>query len=201
MPEPSKGTRRSAASIGVLAAVLAAVLASPILIGPSAMAAEVCPPASAGGTKVASIRVGDVRVPVKEITFEPGGVLEPPPTNRAAGISKRHATLGARRGTSVIAWHKRYGPGCPGTLNPLLKQRVGSTFTVKPVGQAAMTFRITERLRVPKGRYRPAWFDQAGPYRMVLFSCAGFRDGVFTDTVAIFAEPVSSAPAFGEPSG
>ena len=154
---------------------------------PAAHAAK-CPPASVGGAAVATIAVGGRDVPVKRITFEPGGPLQPPATNRAAGLSSQHRGLNASQGTSVISWHVRYGRGCPGALNPLIKRPVGGTFWVDAKG-TRIQYRITDRFVVRKGDYMAEWFRTDGPRRLALFSCADLRDGAFRKTVVILAEP------------
>ena len=180
----------------VAAAVIAvAALTAVQLIGPMPASAASCRPASVGGRSVGTIKVGRTVVPIKPVSFPPGGVLEPPPSNRVAGISRQHAGLQAQRGTTVLTWHVLFGKGCRGSLNRLLAMPIGSTFTVKPSKGRAQAYRIVKRLRVPKGRYRVEWFRQDGPHRLALFTCAGLRDGVFHDTVAVFAKPVAGGPA------
>ena len=90
-------------------------------------------------------------MPVKRITFRNGGALDPPHTNKAAGISARNAPLGAKKGATVIAWHVRYGPGCDGTLNALTRLPIVTTFTVGAVGKTAKTYQIAKRETVAKG--------------------------------------------------
>ena len=151
-----------------------------------------CPSAKIGGNPVASITVDGVTVPIVSVNYPAGGVLEPPATNRNAAVSSRHASLDATSGTSVLVWHVRYGPGCWGTLNVLLDQRVGSTFTVR-TPQSNTTYAITARKTVKQGRYPASWFAQGGEHRLVLFTCTGLVNGEYTRTVATFAQPVSAS--------
>ena len=132
----------------VAVAVVALLLG---LLTPASAQAATCPPASVGGRTVAVVAVDGRRVPVKAVTFVDGGALNPPATNRAAGISIRNKPLGAKRGASVIIWHVRYGPGCPGALNTLTTMPLGSTFTVAKVGRTPTTYEIAAREMVTKG--------------------------------------------------
>jgi hypothetical protein len=155
-----------------------------------------CPPASVGGPAVATINVRGARVPVKKVTFRDGGALLPPATNQAAGISIRNKPLHAKKGTTVITWHVRYGVGCNGSLNSLITMPIGSTFTVGAVGKPAQTYQISDRVSVPKSRLRKSWFSNEGPHRLVLITCDDYRGGVFHRTMAITATPVPpTAPA------
>lgn len=159
--------------------------------GPPAQARE-CPPASAGGGRtIGWIKFDDVRVPLKEVSYPAGGVLDPPPTNRAAGLSARHRGLLATQGTSVITWHVRFGPGCKGTLNPILRRPVGSRFDIVTAGGVRRTYQLVDRKVVRRGRYQPAWFRTLGPRQVALFTCSDLRNGVYRRTTALFAEPVT----------
>ena len=151
-----------------------------------------CPPASAGGSPIGSLTVGDTVVPIVPVSYPAGQPLTPPPTNRAIGLSTRHKSLFAGQGTSVLTWHVRYGQGCPGRANALLSAPVGSTFQVAGRDGVPHTFRIDARDLVPLGEYPKRWFVQSGPHRLALFTCTDLRDGVFHKTVAIFASPVTS---------
>ena len=151
-----------------------------------------CPPASAGGSPIGSLTIGDSVVPIVPVSYPAGQTLTPPPTNRAIGLSTRHKSLFAAQGTSVLTWHVRYGQGCPGTANALLAAPVGSTFQIAGRDGVPRSFRIDARDVVPLGEYPKRWFVQSGPHRLALFTCTDLRDGVFHKTVAIFASPVTS---------
>ncbi len=186
----------------VAAAALAVAFASVITAAPAQ--ARACPPASIGGATVAVIKVAGRAVPIKSITFRNGGVLHPPATNQAAGISARNAPLGARRGSTVITWHVRYGKGCPGTLNSLTTLPIGSTFTVGKVGKTPKTYRIASRETVAQGVLKRSWFRHTGRHRLVLITCADLRGGDFRRTMTIIATPVPAGtpltPAPTEPT-
>ena len=156
--------------------------------------AATCPPASVGGSTVAKVTVDGRTVPVKAVTFVDGGALIPPATNRAAGISVRNRPLGAKKGASVIIWHVRFGPGCPGALNALTSLPLGSTFTVAKVGRPPTTYEIAAREMVTKGTVRRAWFRNEGLRKLVLITCADFSGGVFRGTTAVIAVPVHERP-------
>lgn len=162
---------------------------------PAAQAAA-CPPATVGGPAVGSISVDAVTVPIKPVSYSPGGTLKPPDTARAVGLSTVNAPLDASVGTSVLAWHVRYGKGCRGALNPLLDLPVGGIFSVQAAESAAREFRITQRREVPRGRYPRSWFSPLGPHRLALFTCGDLRYERFHSTIVTFAEPVaeSSSP-------
>jgi hypothetical protein len=150
-----------------------------------------CPPAKVGGPAVGTITAGGVSVPIKPVSYEPGGTLRPPDTAKAVGFSTLNAPLDATEGTTVMAWHVRFGKGCPGTLNTLLKLPIGATFTVQPDDSAAREYRITERFEVPRGKYKKEWFSPVGPHRLALFTCGDLRYEKFHSTIAVFAEPVT----------
>lgn len=152
--------------------------------------AAACPPASVGGPTIGTIAVAGSRVPLKYVSYVPGGVLHPPATNQAAGVSSLNAPLDAHEGTTVIAWHVRYGKGCPGSLNALLDLPVGGTFTISDQAAFATEYRVTRRFEVDKGKYRKEWFSSIGPRRIALFTCGDLRYERFHSTIAIFAEPV-----------
>jgi len=166
------------------------LLAAALLQAPSAQAKPGCPSPNVGGRTVAWVEVDSTRVPVKRVPFTHGDPLHPPATNQAAGLSLGHAPLSAANGTTVLTWHVRFGPGCYGTLNPILKKPVGTTFTVQPVGRESTTYQIVARHEVRKGRYQASWFRQTGPHQLALFTCADLRGGQFRNTAVIIAEPV-----------
>jgi hypothetical protein len=168
--------------------VVASLLLGLVTAGPAR--ASSCPPASVGGRTVAVVAVDGRSVPVKAVTFVDGGALNPPPTNRAAGISVRNRPLGAKKGASVIIWHVRFGPGCPGALNALTTMPLGSTFTVAKAGHAPTTYEIAAREMVTKGTVKRSWFSNGGLRKLVLITCADFAGGVFRGTTAVIAVPV-----------
>jgi hypothetical protein len=172
--------------------IVAAVFASLLSWMPAE--ARTCPPASVGGPAVAVITVGGKDVPVKPVTYRNGGTLVPPATNQAAGISLPNASLTAKKGTTVITWHVRYGPGCDGSLNKLITMPIGSTFKVGAIGKPAQTFKIASRETVPKGKLKKSWFSNEGPHRLVLLTCADYSGGHFRQTTAIIATPVPVPP-------
>ena len=181
--------------LGAVALVSAAIGAAP-----TSAHASTCPPASAGGGVIGVITVGDVQVPLVNMAFPRSRILQPPATNKVAGLSDVHAPLDAEVGTSVISWHVYYGSQCPGTLNPLLKLPVGGTFTVTDARtpDKARVYEISKKLVTPRGHYLPSWFSQAGPHRLALFTCADRSGRVFRKTEAIFAMPrLEAPPAFG----
>lgn len=173
-------------------AVVGALLLT--LIGALPARADGCPPASIGGPAVAVIKLKGRTIPVKPITFRNGGALDPPHTNKAAGISIRNKKLNAKRGTTVISWHVRYGPGCYGTLNPLTTMPIGSTFKVGKVGVTPRTYRIVSRETVPKGVLKRSWFSNEGRHRLVLITCNDLQGTVFRKTMGIVAVPVPTKP-------
>ena len=155
--------------------------------------ASTCPSPTVGGKPTAWITLGGRTIPVKNIALAADGSLTPPASNLVAGLSTDHAALGAKVGTSVISWHVRYGSGCDGALNSLLTAPVGTTFTVKPRNGAPIEYRITEQLTVPKGTIERKWFSANGPHRLTLLTCNGLKNGEFTQTTFIGAEPVQQA--------
>lgn len=161
-------------------------------LAPPAVSAAQCPSEAAGGAPVGWIKVDDVRVPIKPVSYPAGGELAPPKSNKVVGVSTRHRPLLALSGTTVLTWHVRYGPGCYGSLNPLLDKPVGSTFTIVKKDGAAQDYRIVSEKTVPVGKYKAEWFRTDGPAQVSLFTCNDYRNGKFRKTTAIIAVPVST---------
>ncbi len=170
------------------------------LIGWTPAQAASCPPASIGGPAVASIKVGKKTVPVKSVTYKKGGPLLPPATNQAAGLSRRNAPLHAKKGSTVITWHVRYGPGCPGTLNALTTLPIGTTFTVGKVGKTPKTYQIARREIVKKGVLKKRWFSTTGPRRLTLITCNDLQGSRFVRTMVVIATPVTTTPTTTAPA-
>lgn len=171
------------------AVALCLVLGAPGFLSIPAYAAK-CASASVGGASIGTITAGGVSVPIKPVTYKPGGTLRPPDTAKAVGVSTVNTPLDADEGTTVMAWHVRYGKGCPGTLNTLLDLPIGANFTVQANGSSAREYQITERFEVPRGKYKRKWFTPVGPHRLALFTCGDLRYEKFHSTIAVFAEPV-----------
>lgn len=186
----------------IAAVVALALLGGLVTVTPAE--ARTCPPPSVGGPTVAEVKVGTRTVPVKRVTFRNGGVLNPPATNLAAGLSARNQPLHAKKGASVITWHVRYGQGCDGALNALITLPIGSTFTVNSVGKTPRWYKIEKRETVPKGKLKRSWFSHGGRKRLVLITCADYAGGVFRRTMGITAvpipAPVPTAPAATAPA-
>lgn len=182
-------SRRVAMAVTI---ALAGSLVAPGVSAPAAVAAG-CPSASVGGQAVGWITVGNARVPIKPVTYPAGGELDPPASALVAGVSKRHRPLLASQGTTVLTWHVRYGKGCEGALNGLMTVPVGTTFTVEKADGRKQEFAVTDRVTVPKGAYQPEWFTLEGDPRLALFTCTGLKNGKYTKTMAIFAEPVQAS--------
>ena len=174
------------------ALVSLALVSAVALMAPPPAHAKTCPPASVGGQVIGLIKVGSVEVPLVRMRFPRSGVIEPPKTSKVAGVSDAHAPLNADLGTTVIAWHVAYGAHCPGSLNPLLKLPVGATFTVYDFNSPGegQVYEVANKVLTPRGRYPESWFNQGGPHRLALFTCADRAGGVFRKTTGIFAVPV-----------
>jgi sortase (surface protein transpeptidase) len=124
------------------------------------------------------------------VTFRNGGILNPPETALAAGISARNQPLASKKGVTVLTWHVRYGPGCDGALNDLITLPIGSTFTVGAVDKTPRWYKIVKRETVPKGKLKRYWFRHDGKKRLVLITCADYAGGVFRRTMGITAVPI-----------
>lgn len=175
--------------------LLGCVLVGASLVGaPSASFASEgdCPPAKTGGRTLGWIDIGRGDVPLKAMSYQPGDTLLPPPSNANAGVSATHQPLLATQGTTVIAWHVRYGKGCLGSLNDLLDMPLGSAFEVRDRTGETLTYQITERAKVKRGKYRPEWFRTNGPAQLSLFTCADLAGGEFKNTEVLIAVPVNT---------
>lgn len=153
--------------------------------------ADKCPPASVGGKPAGWIEFDNVRVPLKDTDYPPGGELDPPPSNKVAGLSERHQGLLSNQGTTVIAWHVRYGKGCNGTLNPILDKKAGDTFEIVTRSGERQTYELTERTKVKRGRYAPEWFRLHGSPQVTLFTCSDLRKGKYRNTQVLVAVPAT----------
>lgn len=178
--------RATSALIGVVVVVLAS-----LGVAPAAHASK-CPPASVGGKTIGWVEFDDVRVPIKRTDYPAGGALVPPASNRVAGMSTLHQGLIADQGTTVIAWHERFGPGCPGTLNPLLRKKMGDTFDIVTTSGQRQSFTLTESRKVKRGRYQRDWFRLHGDRQVTLFTCSDLRNGRFINNRVLVAVPTSS---------
>jgi len=176
-------TRRlSALVIGI------GLLVGSLGLAPSAAAAK-CPPDSVGGKAVGWIEFDDVRVPLKDTDYPPGGELDPPASNKVAGVSERHQELLSTTGSTVIAWHVRYGQGCMGTLNPILKKTEGDTFDIVTRSGERQTYRLTDKTKVKRGKYEPEWFRLHGAPQVTLFTCSDLKKGKYRNTQVLVAVP------------
>ena len=175
---------------GLLAGALVAFV--PLAFGAPAHAAK-CPPASVGGKTIGWIEFDDVKVPLKDTDYPPGGELDPPPSNKVAGVSEQHQGLLSTIGTTVVAWHVRYGKGCKGTLNPLLRKEAGDTFDIVTRSGERQTYELTEKTKVKRGRYSPDWFRLHGAPQVTLFTCSDLRKGKYRNTRVLVAVPAQSA--------
>jgi hypothetical protein len=161
------------------------------VVVPKAQASK-CPGTHIGGKTIGWIEFDDVRVPLKRFSYPAGGDLDPPPTAAVTGVSSLHRPLLSETGTTVLAWHVRYGKGCNGALNPILKRPVSSTFDIVTAQGERQRYVLVERTNVKRGKYKPEWFRTNGPAQIALFTCSDPRNGRFERTTALFAEPVPS---------
>ena len=171
------------ALVGALVVVAFALVASPAQ-------ASRCPSETVGGKTIGWIEFDNVKVPLKSVTYPAGGALDPPASAEVAGVSARHQPLLARQGSTVIAWHVRYGKGCEGALNPLLKKKMGSTFAIVSNEGERQEYRLVDRAKVKRGRYKPEWFRTNGAPQVSLFTCSDLTNGKYRTTTALFAEPI-----------
>lgn len=154
--------------------------------------AAACPSVSVGGPAVGWVTTDGAQVPIKPVTYPAGGELDPPASALVAGVSMRHRPLLSKSGTTVLTWHVRYGKGCDGALNDLMTAPIGERFSIAKNGGGTIHYAITERVVVPKGAYRPEWFQLDGSPQVAMFTCTGLKNGTYTKTMAIIAEPVTS---------
>jgi hypothetical protein len=171
-------------------AAIGLLCASSIVFASTASATR-CPGPNVGGTTIGWIEVDEKRVPLKAVKYAAGGELDPPASAAVAGVSSRHRPLLAKQGSTVIAWHVRFGPGCQGALNPLLNKKVGDTFDIVTIDGERQTYALVERRSIKRGAYQPEWFRTNGSPQVSLFTCSDLRNGRFQKTTALFAEPVN----------
>lgn len=184
--------RRTRSLLTLAVAATACGLLMPAALA-GALAPRACQPPDIAAPVVATIEVSGRSTPLVAVRYKHGGVLKPPPTHRAGGITGK--PVGAPSGTTIIAWHVRYGEGCDGRLNTLATAPVGTRFTLQATGGEPVTLEITGRKVVKQGNYKPAWFRPGGPYQVTLLTC---DDYIGRNTVATFAVPLE--PVDGESS-
>jgi hypothetical protein len=173
----------------LLAIASSLALAFSLLGVASANAAIKCPDPAKDGKTVGLVSFGNVKVPVKSITYPKGGVMDPPRSPANAGVSARHNPLSADSGSSVITWHVNFN-GCVGALNPITKKDIGFTFSIKDEKGGTTKYKIVEKYTVPKGSYLAEWFELTGPRQIVLVTCTGkFVKGHYQDNVVLIARP------------
>ena len=180
----------SVAASAIRLALVGALVAVALALGVSPTQAKTCPSDRVGGKTIGWIEFDDVKVPLKSVTYPAGGALDPPASAEVAGVSTRHQPLLARQGSTVIAWHVRYGKGCSGALNPLLNREMGSTFDIVTRNGDRQEYRLVDKEKVKRGRYKPEWFRTNGAPQVSLFTCSDLTDGKFRTTTALFAEPI-----------
>jgi hypothetical protein len=187
-----------------LVIILALALVGGMVTAIPAEAAN-CPPPTVGGKSIGTVKVGKRSVPLKPVTYKKNGPLWPPATNQAAGLSIRNKKLTAKKGKSVITWHVRYGKGCNGTLNNVLKAPIGSVFSVKMKGSKPLYFEVTKKDSVKKTRLKRSWFARTGAHRLVLLTCDDLVGNVFRRTQAVIAKrvpkPVPTPSPTAPPAG
>lgn len=149
----------------------------------------VCPPASVGGPAVGRISVAGVTVPIKMVSMTVDGALEAAGSNVIASVVSDYQGLDAKRGTTVLLWHSRYGLGCDGALNVFFARRVGTAFTVMNARGVPRRYVIRATATVLKGDYKAAWFRTDGPRQLTLVTCTGLVNDVFTQNYVITAVP------------
>lgn len=171
---------------------LAALALSSLVVAPTAQAAK-CPPATVGGKTIGWVEFDDVRVPIKKTDYPAGGELDPPASNKVAGMSTRHQGLLSDIGSTVIAWHVRYGKGCNGALNPILKKSEGDTFDIVTSSGERRTYELVDRETVKRGDYRNNWFRLHGDPQVTLFTCSDLRNGKYERTRVLVGVPVDQA--------
>jgi len=168
---------------------LSILILSLLGFAPVAEAAK-CPPASVGGKTIGWVEFDDVRVPIKKTDYPAGGELDPPASNKVAGMSTRHQDLLSEVGSTVIAWHVRYGKGCKGTLNPILKKSAGDTFDIVTRSGERRTYELVDRANVKRGNYQQEWFRLNGDPQVTLFTCSDLREGTYQRTRVLVGTPV-----------
>lgn len=157
-------------------------------LAPTASAAK-CPANNLDGKTIGAIKIGTTSVPVKSVTYPLSGELDPPKSPLFAGLSARHNPLKASTGSSIIVWHIEY-EGCKGKLNPIIKAKVGTKFSVTDEEGNKTSYKITDSLSVPKGEYKAKWFRIDGSRQLIFVTCGGkIVNSHFTRNEIVIAVP------------
>lgn len=181
--------RRSPRGAAFLASAIL-VISAAVVPTPAAATASSCPSASVGGKAVGYVGVGKLRVPIKNVRMARDRIMDGAASNRVASLVTNWRPLSAKKGTTVLLWHSRFGKGCEGTLNVLFRTPPGGTFTVTDAKGKAHRYKIRAIAIVPKGKYQRPWFAYNGPRQMTLVTCTGLVRNTFTKNYIITAVPV-----------
>jgi hypothetical protein len=162
----------------------------PLWIRTGLAPSKACANPDQDGKTVGKISVGKSAVDIKRIDYPKSGVLDPPKSPLAAGVSIRHQPLSAIQGSSLIVWHVSYS-GCEGKLNTITKTSLDSTFSVVDENGVTTKYKITKNTTVPVGKYDSDWFRLNGSRQLVFVTCAGkVVKGHHTHNQVVVATPV-----------
>ena len=140
---------------------------------------------------IGNIAIGSSNTKIVPFTYPAGGVMLPPWNTEVLFMSLRHMPLSSSIGTTVLVWHINNGRGCWSNLNFLLgDQKVGFKFKITDETGVTKTYRITQVMIGPKGKYQKDWFSIVGPRKLAIFTCNDkFVNGHYVENKVLLAVP------------
>ncbi len=133
-----------------------------------------------------------VNADIVRIEVTPDGVLDPPSDTQLVGWWQRSARAGASRGQTVMTGHNvSHGEG---VMDDLHKLTDGNSVLVR-TPRTRVEYRVTGKIVLNAeqvARRAVKLFGQDRPSnRLVLVTCADYRNGVWNKNTIVFAKPVS----------
>lgn len=141
-------------------------------------------------TRISAPAIGlSAKVVPIEVSAE--AVLDPPANTSQVGWWRSSARPGQQRGQVVLTGHTVHSGG--GVMNRLGRLRPGNKVRLGTTGRP-MTYEVTRRMvwsRPELAQRAPSVFAQDRRRgRLVLVTCTGWRNGVYTRNIVVVARPL-----------
>jgi hypothetical protein len=182
----------------------------PFSIDPAAARSLPAPPALAspqpGSIQAACTQLpaGQPQVTIRSLcidaplaaTHVAGGALLIPADVHRAALDAGSATLGAQRGTTIIAAHVDNVNQGDGAFYFLYQVKPGAVITVTGLDHTVTTWRVYRTAVALKAALPPGIWSVTGPRRLVLVTCGGPIErgqsgNTYQDNILIFATPAA----------
>lgn len=146
-----------------------------------------------------------IRGPIKAVSLDADGVLEPPPGTVNVGLWDGGAGLDASAGTTLLVGHVTFGAAGNGVFFGLPRVKPGSVIETSDSRGHANTWVVTSLREYRKAALpRDVFAGSQGSRRLVLVTCGGafihLATGAryYEDNVVVTAIPLSSTSAAGQ---